>query len=72
MPTLPDPHQNGKYPSDASSELDGLITLHELRRCYGLTACDVLQRCPHAVEYTGLDGESCWLREDLIILEHAR
>jgi hypothetical protein len=31
----------------------------------GLSAADVRDRCPWAVEYTGLDGRPCWLRQDL-------
>lgn len=32
---------------------------------YDLTSEDVRHRCPHAVEYTGLDGSPCWCRDDL-------
>ncbi len=32
---------------------------------FGLTTQDVRRRCQWAVEYTGLDGNPCWLRTDL-------
>jgi hypothetical protein len=32
---------------------------------YGLTSEDVRRGCPHAVEYTALDGSACWLAQDL-------
>jgi hypothetical protein len=49
---------------------DYLVTTAELADS-GLTSQDVRPLCPHAVEYTSLDGSSCWLREDLVELLHA-
>jgi hypothetical protein len=40
------------------------VTLDELAAA-GLTVDDVLQRCPHAIEYRALDGSPCWRRADL-------
>ncbi len=40
------------------------VTLDELESA-GLTAADVRERCPWAVEYTDLDRRPCWLRDDL-------
>jgi hypothetical protein len=44
---------------------DDLITLDELEAA-GLTAADVRDRCPWAVEHTGLDGGACWQRDELV------
>jgi hypothetical protein len=41
-----------------------IITLTELA-AHDLTAADVRERCPWATEYTGLDGQPFWFREDL-------
>jgi hypothetical protein len=43
---------------------DRCVTTAELAE-HGLTPADVRDRCPHAVEYTALDGSACWLRADL-------
>jgi hypothetical protein len=32
---------------------------------HGIRVADVRRRCPHAVQYTALRGDSCWLAADL-------
>jgi hypothetical protein len=41
-----------------------IVTLADLE-ALGLTQADVRRRCPWGVEYTALDGQPCWRREDL-------
>jgi hypothetical protein len=54
-----------RYPSgDGRPDRPELITLERLTDS-GLTADDVRDHCPGAVEYTGLDGTRCWLCQDL-------
>jgi hypothetical protein len=66
-----DLHLHGKIePIDEFSDLnsrDGCITADELAD-YGYTPEEVRCRCPHATEYTGLNGEPCWPRDDLTAL----
>jgi hypothetical protein len=44
---------------------DAFITADLLLADFGLAPSDVRLRYPHAVEYTALDGQLCWRREDL-------
>lgn len=41
-----------------------IVTRYDLA-AHGLTPDDVRRRCPTATEYASLDGEPCWLADDL-------
>jgi hypothetical protein len=43
------------------------VTVADLARC-GLTPRDVARFCLRVVEYTSLDGEPCWLLDELVPL----
>lgn len=51
----------------ARSALDPITTLDDLGAA-DLSPDAVRDRCPGAVEYTGLDGSPCWRREELVPL----
>lgn len=43
---------------------DDVITA-EMLNTYGIDCREVRRRWPHAVERVALDGQTCWLEEDL-------
>ncbi len=43
------------------------VTLDDLT-AVGLAAADVRERCPGAIQYTAVNGQPCWVRDELVPL----
>jgi hypothetical protein len=57
---------------DAGQMLDGDLITEEQLRAYGLTPADVRDWCAGAVERVGLQGELCWLLDEIAPLLTSR